>query len=87
MEEAKHENADDSALGAYDIWSTSGKGGYKGVKIITNTKMTVNDTAKSLSRGRTDVKFKKRGDKNRENSMRKRARKLRNLRTTFSDED
>lgn len=58
MEEAKHAGADDSALGAYDVWSTSGKSGYKGVNIHTESKVDVSDFAKSLSKGKGDVKFK-----------------------------
>jgi len=33
LEEAKIANADDSALGAYDVWNASSKIGYKGVDI------------------------------------------------------
>jgi WW domain-binding protein 4 len=58
MEEAKHAGADDSALGAYDVWSTSTKGGYKGVNIHKESKLEVTDFAKSLSKGKVDVKFK-----------------------------
>lgn len=58
MEEARHANADDSALGAYDVWN-SGKGGYKGVKINHDMKLDINDTAKSLANGEK-VSFKKR---------------------------
>lgn len=58
MEEARHANADDSALGAYDVWSTT-KGGYKGVDISKELKLNANDTAKSLSNG-APVVFKKR---------------------------
>merc|ERR1712232_846920 len=50
MEEAKHENADDSALGAYDVWNRS-KGGYKGVDISREMKLDASDTAKSLAKG------------------------------------
>lgn len=58
MEEAKHAGADDSALGAYDVWSTSTKSGYKGVNIHNESKSEVTDFAKSLSKGKVDVKFK-----------------------------
>jgi hypothetical protein len=33
MEEAKVSNADDSALGAYDVWNRGAAEGYKGVDI------------------------------------------------------
>lgn len=87
MEEAKHENADDSALGAYDVWSTSGKSGYKGVQINANAKLDVSETAKSLSRGKKNIKFKKRGSSNKESFMSKKAKKKKNIRTTFSEDD
>eukprot|EP00574_Skeletonema_japonicum_P008470 CAMPEP_0201722084 /NCGR_PEP_ID=MMETSP0593-20130828/6555_1 /ASSEMBLY_ACC=CAM_ASM_000672 /TAXON_ID=267983 /ORGANISM="Skeletonema japonicum, Strain CCMP2506" /LENGTH=424 /DNA_ID=CAMNT_0048212989 /DNA_START=18 /DNA_END=1289 /DNA_ORIENTATION=- len=58
MEEAKYANAHDSALGAYDVWSSAtssaveGKSSaYKGVDIHKETKVEVADTAKSLSKG------------------------------------
>lgn len=62
MEEAKYENAHDSALGAYDVWNTSEKGGgsYKGVDITKDGKVDVSETAKSLSKGMGSVAFKKR---------------------------
>lgn len=61
MEEAKYENAHDSALGAYDVWNTSDKqGSYKGVDITKDGKVEVSETAKSLSKGLGNVGFKKR---------------------------
>ena len=62
MEEAKYENAHDSALGAYDVWNTSDKqgGSYKGVDITKDGKVEVSETAKSLSKGMGTVGFKKR---------------------------
>jgi len=77
MEEAKVANADDSALGAYDVW---GKGGYKGID-ISNTgesNITVADTAKSLSAGNASVGFKKK--------VKKPAAK-RSRRTTSADDE
>jgi WW domain-binding protein 4 len=74
MEEAKVENADDSALGAYDVWS-SGKGGYKGVDINQEAKLDVQDTAKSLAKGLGSVGFKKTT-----------AKKKQNRRTTCADD-
>eukprot|EP00985_Skeletonema_marinoi_P013252 scaffold6546_cov201-Skeletonema_marinoi.AAC.9 len=65
MEEAKYANAHDSALGAYDVWSSAtsaveGKtAAYKGVDINKETKVEVADTAKSLSKGMGSVAFKK----------------------------
>eukprot|EP00554_Chaetoceros_debilis_P010928 CAMPEP_0194108100 /NCGR_PEP_ID=MMETSP0150-20130528/7860_1 /TAXON_ID=122233 /ORGANISM="Chaetoceros debilis, Strain MM31A-1" /LENGTH=571 /DNA_ID=CAMNT_0038796711 /DNA_START=26 /DNA_END=1741 /DNA_ORIENTATION=+ len=35
MEEERYVNAHDSALGAYDVWSSAGRVGYKGVQIGT----------------------------------------------------
>jgi WW domain-binding protein 4 len=68
MEEAKYANAHDSALGAYDVWSSSATttsavegqtAAYKGVDIHKETKVEVADTAKSLSKGMGNVAFKK----------------------------
>lgn len=76
MEEAKVANADDSALGAYDVW---GKGGYKGVDISNtgDSNLTVADTAKSLSAGKQSVGFKKK----------KKSVTNRSQRTTSADDD
>lgn len=76
MEEAKHANADDSALGAYDVW---GRGGYKGINIQAEVKLDVADTAKSLSEGKTNIVFKK--------STFKKGTKKQNRRKTFADSD
>ena len=85
LEELKHSNVEDSALGAYDIWSTtSGTAGYKGVQIHSDAKVDVSDTVKSLAKGKTDVKFKKSGGSK---SMFKRAKKKQNRRKTFADDD
>ncbi len=52
MEEAKYANAHDSALGAYDDWSSSTSNAdgktraYKGVDITKETKVEIADTAK-----------------------------------------
>ena len=46
LEEARASNADDSALGAYDIW---GKMDYKGVDISKEIQCSVQDTAKRLA--------------------------------------
>jgi WW domain-binding protein 4 len=79
MEEQKVDNAEDSALGAYDVWS-SGKAGYKGVDINSDSKLNVADTAKSLSRGKGAVEFKK-------SSAFKKRKKTQNRRTTSADDD
>lgn len=74
MEEAKHANAHDSALGAYDVWSSSnsavvaeGEGNatrsYKGVDITKEVQLDVADTAKSLAKGMGNVAFKKKSVK------------------------
>uniref|UniRef100_A0A7S1D6P0 Uncharacterized protein n=1 Tax=Cyclophora tenuis TaxID=216820 RepID=A0A7S1D6P0_CYCTE len=76
MEEDKAGNAEDSALGAYDVWS-SGKAGYKGVDISQETKLSVADTAKSLAAGEGQVTFKKKKGK----------KKKQNRRTTSADDD
>ena len=73
MEEAKYLGAEDSALGAYDVWGTSG-GGYKGVSITTTSTKAV--TGKSLSKG--TVEFKKKNSNSSKN---------RNNRRTTSAED
>jgi hypothetical protein len=75
MEEAKVANADDSALGAYDVW---GKGGYKGVDITgADTAISVADTAKILATGKASIAFKKK----------KKPLSNRNRRTTSADDD
>lgn len=79
MEEAKVENADDSALGAYDVWS-SGKAGYKGVDISKEAQLDIHDTAKSLSKGMGQVEFKKPTFSNK-------GKKAANRRKTTADED
>jgi len=83
MEEAKYANAHDSALGAYDVWSsssTSAVGGktraYKGVDITKETKVEVSETAKSLSKGMGNVAFKK-----------KSSTKKKHVRITSADDD
>lgn len=80
MEEAKVENADDSALGAYDVWN-AGKSGYKGIDINQEAKLDVQDTAKSLAKGKGAVGFKKKGS-----ATFKKAKKKQNRRTTSADD-
>jgi hypothetical protein len=69
MEEAKHANAHDLALGAYDVWSlpTSAAEGktraYKGVDITKEMKVKIADTAKGLSKRLGSVVFKKKSSK------------------------
>ena len=79
MEEQKVDNSEDSALGAYNAGS-SGNSGYKGIFINTESKLSVADTAKSLSKGRGVVEFKK-------NSLFKVAKKHQNRRTTSAEDD
>ena len=83
MEEAKYANAHDSALGAYDVWSSSSTSAvegktraYKGVDITKETKVEVSETAKSLSKGMGNVAFKK-----------KSLTKKKNARITSADDD
>ena len=78
MEEAKVANADDSALGAYDVWSRS-KEGYKGIDIHGEAQVDVHDLGKRLSDGNTAVGFKK--------SSFKAKKKKQNRRTTSADDD
>ena len=81
MEEAKYENAHDSALGAYDVWSSANAAGgiegktraYKGVDITKETKLSITDTAKSLSKGMGSVAFKKKKIKKKGNARKKSA--------------
>jgi hypothetical protein len=84
LEEAKHSTGDDSALGAYDVFATSSKKGYKGLNIHSETKVEVADMAKSLSKGKTNIKFKSVSGKK---SMFKAAKKKQNRRKTFADDD
>ena len=69
MEEAKYANAHDSALGAYDVWSspasaTEGKTRvYKGVDITKEMKVKIADMAKGLSKWLGSVAFKKKSSK------------------------
>ena len=84
MEEAKVANADDSALGSYDVW-TGGKAGYKGVDIMKNDKVDVAVTAKSLSKGKGNVAFKKVGSGS--SMFKGKAKKKKNRRVTSADDD
>jgi WW domain-binding protein 4 len=73
MEEAKVANADDSALGAYDVYSQA-KHGYKGVDILSNAVVDIHEMGKKLSEGKGAVSFKKA------------KKKVLNRRTTTSDD-
>lgn len=84
MEEAKVANADDSALGSYDVW-TAGKAGYKGVDIMKNDKVDVSDTAKSLAKGKGTIVFKKVGSGS--SMFKGKAKKKKNRRVTSADDD
>jgi len=74
MEEAKNANADDSALGAYDVWNSGS--GYKGVDISKEMKLNSSDTAKSLADG-AKVAFKKRISSNGNSSNNVKKKKFR----------
>jgi len=76
LEEAKVSNAEDSALGAYDVWNKGG-GGYKGIQ-IEGTNAALVDTAKKLSQGKA-VGFKKK--------KKLFGKKKQNRRTTSADDD
>ena len=87
MEEAKVSNADDSALGAYDIWGRT-KDGYKGVQIhatesSSNTaNVSIHDYGKKLAADGVNTGFKSRS-----NSKSAMAKKRQNRRTTSADDD
>ena len=87
MEEAKVANADDSALGAYDVWSRGTKEGYKGVPIQDdgngNTDATVSELGKQLSEGKSAVTFHKKKSA----FKLKQKKKKQNRRTTSADDD
>jgi hypothetical protein len=57
MEEAKVSNADDSALGAYDVWGRT-QDGYKGVKILDEKTTSVHDFGKTLAVDGMNAGFK-----------------------------
>lgn len=77
MEESKHANADDSALGAYDIWGSTAKVGYKGINISSNFEES--DSTTNISKSNVGpILFKKR-------SFFKKAKKG-NTRKTSSDD-
>ena len=83
MEEAKYDNAHDSALGAYDVWSSADDIAvenktrtYKGVDITRQPVEVSSVVAKILSKGMGNVPFKKMV-----------IRKKKNGRTTSADDD
>lgn len=78
MEEARVENAEDSALGAYDVWN-NGTQGYKGVNIHVTEKMTAADAAGVSLSGGKKVEFKK------TNAFQKKVKKQ-NRRMTSADD-
>jgi WW domain-binding protein 4 len=78
MEEAKVSNADDSALGAYDVWNRGAKEGYKGVDIHGEAKVEVHELGKKLAEQGAVVQFKK-------PTFKSKAKKQ-NRRTTTSDD-
>jgi U1 zinc finger len=59
MEEAKVSNADDSALGAYDVWNRGAKEGYKGVDIHGEAKVEAHELGRKLAEQGAVVQFKK----------------------------
>lgn len=85
MEEAKVSNANDSALGAYDVWSRT-KDGYKGVDIhgtssaTTEATLDVHEFGKKLATDGTSARFKK-------SVFKGAAKKKQNRRTTSADDD
>ena len=79
MEEAKYDNAHDSALGAYDVWSNPEDiRTYKGVDITTSQPAGETSVVpQSVSKGMGNVPFKKMGIR----------KKKHNGRTTSADDD
>ena len=73
LEESRVSNADDSALGAYDVW---GKMDYKGVDISKEVHTSVEDSAKRLAVEKTGtggkIAFKKRAKKKGQKAARRR---------------
>jgi hypothetical protein len=84
MEEAKVSNAEDSALGAFDIWGRT-KDGYKGVAIHSNIEPTngtsVHDYGKKLAVDGATTTFKQKSN------FKSAAKKRQNRRTTSADDD
>ena len=79
LEESRVANADDSALGAYDVW---GKMDYKGVDISKEVNCSVEDSAKRLASAKSlssGINFKKR--------VKKKGRKAVIRRTSADDDD
>ena len=67
LEEAKVEAKEDSALGAYQL-----QGGYRGVDVSNEAKLSMQDTVGSLSGGQASVGFKKiKGGMNKKNKKKK----------------
>lgn len=77
MEEAKVANADDSALGAFDVWNRN-QTGYKGIDISAEAQTTIHDYGKKLASGTAPVSFKKPSKLKKKNT---------NRRTTSADDD
>lgn len=74
LEESRVSNADDSALGAYDVW---GKMDYKGVDISKEVQSSIEDSAKRLASAEkhttgAKIVFKKRAKKKGQKSARRR---------------
>jgi WW domain-binding protein 4 len=81
LEESRASNADDSALGAYDVW---GKMDYKGVDISKEVHYSIEDSAKRLATAKnlttgTKVAFKKR--------VKKKGQRAARRRTSADDDD
>jgi U1 zinc finger len=83
MQEAQVANADDSALGAYDVYRGTKREGYKGVHIHENDNQQqvqaheVVGSKQKLSEGKANVSFK----------SKKKAVKKQNRRTTSADDE
>ena len=87
MEEAKVADADDSALGSYDVWN-GGRAGYRGVDILSvEAKMDVADTARSLAGEGGQTGAKKAGASSMFKKKKKKAGKKQNRRVTSADDD
>jgi WW domain-binding protein 4 len=86
MEQAKVDNADDSALGAFDVWNRTSTG-YKGVDLhAAKDAVQVHDWAKPVAAGRP-VAFKAKKKKTTNNDGQKNTNnKKQNRRTTSADD-
>ena len=82
-EEAKIENAEDSALGAYAMYGTLKRLEIRMSILTIEAKIDVQDTVKCLAKGVGPLGFKKKGSA----TYKKAKTKKQNRRTTSADDD